>query len=143
MVKGRFCKILYPVVVVLVALMVMGGISRVVEEVHLVEVVVSTVYYSIYIYEGHPDSRQVRVKKEKSEGLFIENESRTMDALLSSIQMSNNTRQILLLQQSSKVQSAHGAMGEDDATASYSAANIVMESSEDRRCGISGGPTMK
>jgi hypothetical protein len=34
-------------------------------------------------------------------------------------------------------------MGEDDATASSSAANIVMESSEDRRCGISGGPTME
>jgi hypothetical protein len=34
-------------------------------------------------------------------------------------------------------------MGEGDATASSSAAKIVMESSEDRRCGISGGPTMK
>jgi hypothetical protein len=58
-----------------------GGISRVVEEVNLVEVVVSTVYYSIFV-----------VKKERPEGLFIEDESRTMDSLLSSLQMSNNTR---------------------------------------------------
>jgi hypothetical protein len=104
----------------------------VVEEVHFVEVVLSTVYYSIFV-----------VKKERSEGLFIEDESRTMDALLSSLQMSNNTRLILLLQQSSKVQSANDVMGEGDATASSSAAKIVMESSDDRRCGISGGPTMK
>jgi hypothetical protein len=58
-----------------------GGISRVVTEVNLVEVVVSTVYYSIFV-----------VKKERPEGLFIEDESRTMDSILSSLQMSNITR---------------------------------------------------
>jgi hypothetical protein len=70
MVKGTFCKILYSGSSSSCSFDGDGGNSRVVVEVHLVEVVVSTVDYSTFV-----------VKKERSDDRFFENESWTMDAL--------------------------------------------------------------